>query len=146
MAFGDQKSGQASLAEINITPLVDVMLVLLIIFMVTAPFLQSGIDVDLPEAQSTAAPSGKDDKIITIDQRGQIFLNGEETGSYSLDTLGPKLATLFENQPNKTVYLKADRNVSYGSVVQVMAVCKSAGIERIGMITQPEEPRAGSGT
>lgn len=143
MAFGDNRGNPGTLAEINITPLVDVMLVLLIIFMVTAPFLQSGIDVDLPEAQSTAAPSGKDDKIITIDRSGQIFLTGEEASSYSLQTLGPKLSTLFENQPNKTVYLKADKNVPYGSVVQVMAACKAAGIERIGMITQPEEPKGG---
>ena len=146
MAFGDNRGSQGSLAEINITPLVDVMLVLLIIFMVTAPFLQSGIDVDLPEAQSTSSPpTGKDDKIITIDKSGQIFLTGDQTSSYSIETLGPKLNTLFENQPNKTVYLKADKNVPYGAVVQVMAVCKQVGIERIGMITQPEEPKGNGG-
>ncbi len=138
MAFGDFKSGQSSLAEINITPLVDVMLVLLIIFMVTAPFLQAGIDVDLPEAQSTAAPSGKDDKIITINQSGAIFLSGDEQTSYTTETLGAKLNSVFQDQSNKTVYLRADRNVPYGAVVRVMSACKTAGIERIGMITQPE--------
>ena len=144
MAFiSDNKPSQGTMAEINITPLVDVMLVLLIIFMVTAPFLQSGIDVDLPEAQTSAAPSGKDDKVITINRGGQIFLSGDDATAFTVDSLGSKLAALFPEGSNKTVYLKADKNVPYGAVVQVMAVCKSAGIERIGMITQPEETREG---
>ena len=144
MAFiSDNKPSQGTMAEINITPLVDVMLVLLIIFMVTAPFLQSGIDVDLPEAQTSAAPSGKDDKVITINRGGQIFLSGDDATAFTVDNLGGKLTALFPEGSNKTVYLKADKNVPYGAVVQVMAVCKSAGIERIGMITQPEETREG---
>jgi biopolymer transport protein TolR len=144
MAFiSDNKPTQGTMAEINITPLVDVMLVLLIIFMVTAPFLQAGIDVDLPEAESSSAPTGKEDKIITIDRGGQIFLSGDDASAYTTQNLGAKLATLFTEGSSKTVYLKADKNVPYGAVVQVMAICKSAGIERIGMITQPEENREG---
>lgn len=141
MAFtssNNTKGPRNSLAEINIVPLVDIMLVLLIIFMVTAPLLQEGIDVDLPQASASAAPSGKDDKIITINKSGEIFLSNDPATVYNSETLGSRLSTLFEGQSEKVVYLRADRNVPYGSVVQVMSACKQAGIDRIGMVTEPE--------
>lgn len=141
MAFtssNNTKGPRTTLAEINIVPLVDIMLVLLIIFMVTAPLLQEGIDVDLPQASASAAPSGKDDKIITINKNGEIFLSNDPATTYNSETLGSRLASLFEGQSDKVVYLRADRNVPYGSVVQVMSACKQAGIERIGMVTEPE--------
>ncbi len=140
MAFATPvpKGPRSSLAEINIVPLVDIMLVLLIIFMVTAPLLQEGIDVDLPQATTSAAPSGKDDKIITLNKSGEIFLSGDDKTAYTPETLAAKLMTLFEPTAQKTVYLRADRTVPYGSVVQVMSACKNAGIERIGMVTEPE--------
>ncbi len=133
------KSGQTALSEINITPFVDVMLVLLIIFMVTAPFLQEGIDVDLPQAKTSSAPSESKDKVLTINREGAIYLSGDAQTVYTPETLAPKLSSLFGNAGDKTIYLRADKNVSYGMVVQIMSLCKIAGIDRIGMITEPEQ-------
>lgn len=132
------KGPRSTLSEINIVPLVDVMLVLLIIFMVTAPLLQEAINIDLPQASASAAPSGKDDKIITINKTGEIYLSSDPSAVYNSETLSSRLASLFQGQSDKVVFLRADRNVPYGSVVQIMSACKQAGIERIGMITEPE--------
>ncbi|HCU24207.1 MAG TPA: protein TolR, partial [Deltaproteobacteria bacterium] len=112
--------------------------VLLIIFMVTAPLLQEAINIDLPQASASAAPSGKDDKIITINKTGEIYLSSDPSAVYNSETLSSRLASLFQGQSDKVVFLRADRNVPYGSVVQIMSACKQAGIERIGMITEPE--------
>lgn len=129
------------LSDINVTPLVDVMLVLLIIFMVTAPMMIQGIDVNLPETRSKAFESeGERPLIITVNSRQEVFLN-----DYKLDenTIGKKLKAIFKNKPNKEVFLRADKNVPYGFVVKVMDNIKNAGIERLGMVTEPlmEEKR-----
>lgn len=131
----------SALAEINIIPLVDIMLVLLIIFMVTAPLLQQGIDVDLPEVNAASVEASKEDMVLAIDGQGRLTL-GDDKDSYSLETLGEKLATIFGNKEKKEIYLHADKNIKYGYVVQVMAACQKAGIERIGMVTVPEQESA----
>lgn len=119
------------MSEINVTPLVDVMLVLLIIFMVTAPLLQQGIDVNLPQAKGRDLPPEERVNIV-IKKDGSIYLN--ET-ALSRKALGAKLRAISKVNPN--VYLKADKNVPYGLVAQVMGEVKEAGIEKLGMITEP---------
>lgn len=145
MAFqnGDSKFGSA-MAEINITPLVDVMLVLLIIFMITAPLMMEGIKVDLPSASTQAIKTEKEETVLTVNKNGDLFLQGDKT-PYNIVNLGDKLTEIYKDKPKKDIFLRADKTVTYGIVVQVMAACKNAGIERVGMITEPEAQPAGGG-
>ncbi len=133
-------SANSILAEINITPMVDVMLVLLIIFMVTAPLLQQGIDISLPEVSASAPSASQNDLVLSIDGDGKLFLADDAKTSYSTETIGPKLSAIFQNKEKKELYLRADKGIQYGYVVQVMALCQKAGVERLGMITTPEKP------
>ncbi|MDZ7379792.1 MAG: biopolymer transporter ExbD [candidate division KSB1 bacterium] len=134
MAINTGGKGRSALAEINVTPLVDVMLVLLIIFMITAPMLQHELDVNLPVAAGTPQVSSEDQVILTINKQGTIYL---DQTAYTLDTLRPKLHALYQRRRNKDLYLRADADVPYGKVVQVMDEVKKAGILKLGMITQP---------
>lgn len=122
------------LSEINITPFVDVMLVLLVIFMVTTPMMQQGIDVDLPETTSLGVTTPQEPFVLVIHRNGQI-----KTGSTNLHlrTLRQKLIAIFETRQDKQVYIQADRRVDYGIVAEVMAEVKAAGISNIGLVTLP---------
>jgi len=131
--------GQTVLAEINIVPMVDVMLVLLIIFMVAAPLLQQGVDVDLPEVNAASVEASDDDFVLSINKKGSIHLGNNKKDSFSIDNLEEKLGVIFENKKKKELYLRADKDIQYGFVVRVMAICQRAGVERIGMITLPDE-------
>ena len=122
------------MSDINVTPFVDVMLVLLIIFMVTAPMMMQGVDVSLPEATAEPLESEKEHLIITIDTKNQVFINDFQV---SVDGLGEKLKKILEGRSDREVFLKADKNISYGTVVQVMAEAKGAGVEKLGMVTEP---------
>jgi biopolymer transport protein TolR len=132
------KQSRSTLAEINVTPLVDVMLVLLIIFMITAPMLQQGVDVNLPVATGSPQPEQEEQVVLTISKKGEVYLNQT---LYKLDTLRPKLQALYQAQRDRAIFLRADTDVPYGTVVQVMDEVKKAGITKLGMITQPPTER-----
>ncbi len=132
-----QKGPQLSsnLSEINVTPLVDVMLVLLIIFMITAPMMQSGITVNLPSAETKTNPSSGG-LILTITKDHYIYMDNNIINLYLLE---PRIKNYFFNKNKKIVFIKADKDVSYGYVISVMDVLKKAGIETVGMIVDQKE-------
>ena len=122
------------MADINVTPLVDVMLVLLIIFMITAPMMTQGVDVDLPETTARPLKQETTPVVISINKNGDIYLDRTK-GNQAL--LKQQLATLAEKGTKRPILLKADKQVPYGLVVSVMADIKDAGFDQIGMVTQP---------
>ncbi len=125
----------ALMSDINVTPFVDVMLVLLIIFMVTAPMMIQGMDIALPETSHTDNLDAEEEQlIISIDKESKIRINDYVVG---LDHLKDKLIKIFENRTSRDVFLKADKSIPYGEVVAVMAEIKEAGVEKLGMVTQP---------
>jgi biopolymer transport protein TolR len=122
-------------SEINVTPFVDVMLVLLIIFMVTAPMMQHGIDVDLPETTTQQLRIQDEPLILTVDKAGKYHLGRREIAEADL---GEQLAAIFEGRDSKEIFLRADQNVAYRSVVKALAVAREAGATKLGMVTEPE--------
>jgi len=124
------------MAEINVTPLVDVMLVLLIIFMVTAPMLSMGIDVNLPRVKSKSVDVTEEKLVLTISEAKEIFLNKTKL---PLGELNSKLEAIFSNRIDREIFLRADKNVPYGFVVEVMSEVRKAGVDKLGMITEPPE-------
>ena len=131
----NRNNGDHSLvSDINVTPLVDVVLVLLIIFMVTAPMLQMGIDVNLPKVEASPVDVAEEKLVLTVNNKNEIFINAHKT---LLADLGSKLENIFKTKIEKEVFLRADKEVPYGYVVQVMSEVRKAGVDRIGMITEP---------
>ena len=124
-----------ALSEINVTPFVDVMLVLLIIFMVTAPLMQQGIDVDLPETTTQPIRVKSEPLILSVQEDGKYFLGRQEV---SLADLVTKLEAVFEARGSSEVYLRADKKAAYGVVVQAMAAARKAGSKQLGIVTEPE--------
>ncbi len=122
------------MSDINVTPFVDVMLVLLIIFMVTAPRMMEGVNVSLPEATAKPLVSEKKPLIVNIDSENRIFINDFKV---TVDGLGEKLNKILNGRKDREVYLKADKDISYGMVVRVMSEIKGAGVEKLGMVTIP---------
>ena len=122
------------MAEINVTPLVDVMLVLLVIFMVTAPMMQQGVQVNLPKADTKAMTPDDESFVVSGDNNGKGFIDKDEVPA---GDLRKRLSVMFVTRAKKEVFLKADAGVPYGEVVRTMADIKGAGIERLGMVTEP---------
>ena len=136
MAMGGRNDNRGIMAEINVTPLVDVMLVLLVIFMVTAPMMQSGVQVNLPKADTRAMTQAEETVVVTVDKSGRIFVNKDEVTAGDLRSM---LSNMFANREKKEIFLKADAGVPYGDVVKALADIKGAGIERLGMVTEPAQ-------
>ena len=133
---GERRIG-TSLAEINIIPLVDVVLVLLLIFMLTAPMMYRGIDVNLPRAASR--PTAVEERmVLTVTKDRALYLNDKRVAPGTLDTA---LRAAFGNRTDKTLYLKADSGLAYGAVIETMDQVRRAGIERLGMVTEPARER-----
>jgi len=125
-----------SLSEINVTPLVDVMLVLLIIFMVTAPLMQSGIGVNLPQAETVSAPA-EEGLTLTITKDRYIHIENSAINQFLLEQ---KLKEYFFGKEKKIVFLRADESLNYGFVIHIMDIIKKAGVEVLGLISEPPEP------
>ena len=127
-------------SEINVTPMVDVMLVLLIIFMVTAPLLTAGVAVDLPKTKARFLSQDKEPLTISIEKSGKIYLGGNKNPdkeSIALEDLVPKLTAIAENGYDQRIFVRADKAVDYGTVMQVMGEMNAAGFRRIGLVTEP---------
>jgi len=124
------------MSDINVTPFVDVMLVLLIIFMVTAPMMIQGVEVSLPEATAKPMATETEQLIVSIDKNSQVYINDFKVAA---ENLNEKLVKILKGRTDKEVYLRADKTISYGMVVYVMAEIKGAGVEKLGMITVPDD-------
>lgn len=135
MSSGSGKS-KAVLSEINVTPLVDVMLVLLIMFMVTTPLMQQGIQVDLPKTSSTGLELNEEPLLIVVEANQKILI---AKNPIAINQLGEKLKAIFKTRKNKQVFIQADRRVDYGIVAEVMAEAKAAGINNLGLVTLPKD-------
>ncbi len=134
MSAGEEKKSRMALSEINVTPLVDVMLVLLIIFMVTAPMMQQGLEVNLPETKNGGVAVEEDPLVLVIQKNKKLSIG---TANISLDDLGKKVSAILSTRRNKQINIQADKEVDYGVVAQAMGELKAAGINNIGLITLP---------
>ena len=134
--------GGRTLSEINVTPMVDVMLVLLIIFMVAAPLMQQGVSVELPRTRAQAMDAQENRLVLTLTVQKRVYL-GEVEIPYA--QLRERLVGNLRLRQDKQIYLHADRNLPYGFVVDVMATMKDAGVENLGMVTDPMQPGATPG-
>ena len=124
----------AAISQINVVPLVDIMLVLLVIFMVTAPIIQQGVQVNLPQTKAGAIPGKEEQLVVAVARNGRIYLNDVPMTAAEL---GKKLRAIQQLERDKGVYLRADQDVRYGEVMKVVAEIKQAGIQKLGMVTRP---------
>jgi biopolymer transport protein TolR len=131
---GKRRQTQTALSEINVTPLVDVMLVLLIVFMVSAPLMQQGLQVEVPKTSGSTLDESEEPIVLVINKQKEIHINKNQI---PMSTLRTKLAAIYENKSKKEIFIQADQNVSYGFVAKVMAEVKQSGISKVGLVTEP---------
>src|SRR5512138_3900648 len=131
-----RKESKGPLSEINVVPLVDIMLVLLIIFMITAPMMQHGMGIDVPNVTARPLPSKDEPQVLNITKDERLILNEKKL---ELKNLKAAVQFLFNNKSNKEIFLRADKDVSYGFVAQCMGIIREAGIQKINIVTKPLE-------
>ena len=133
----DRRSSYKPMSEINVTPFVDVMLVLLVVFMVTAPLLTVGVSVDLPRAEAPAVQGQDEPLAVTVNAAGEIFIQDTLVG---LEELAPRLVAITENRPDTRIFVRGDRTIEYGLVMAVMGTLNAAGFSRLALITERPGP------
>ena len=138
MAFDQGSSESSAISQINVTPLVDVMLVLLIIFMVTAPILQQGVSIDLPKVAAGPLTGEEEQLVVNVAKGGQVYLNDT---AMTPERLKEKLRAIVAARPDRQLYVRADQAVPYGQVMQVMGAVRDAGFVRVGLVTEPPPDR-----
>jgi|TARA_X000000368_G_scaffold380946_1_gene337088 biopolymer transport protein TolR len=134
MAFNINRSSKKPMSEINVTPFVDVMLVLLIIFMVTAPLLTVGVQVDLPESSADSLPDDQEPLTLTINSKGEIFIQEHKV---NFDKVVPKILAISKNRTDTRIYVRGDKTINYGRVLEVMGVLSGAGFSKVALISEP---------
>ena len=134
MAFNFRSSEREPMSEINVTPFVDVMLVLLIIFMVTAPLLTVGVQVDLPETSADTLPEDNEPLTLTINSKGEIFIQEHKV---SFEKVVPKILAISKNRTDTRIYVRGDKTINYGRVLEVMGRLSGAGFSKVALISEP---------
>ena len=134
MSGPDDGGNRGMMSEINVTPFVDVMLVLLIIFMVTAPLMTTGMNVELPRADAPALPAADKQMVLSVTVEAEYYINEHR---FEFDELEPKLRAIIKANPEQEIFLKADGAVPYEKVAQLVALCTQVGVPRMGLVTQP---------
>ncbi len=137
MGMSSKRGSDAAISDINVTPLVDVMLVLLIIFMVAAPLISQGVPVQLPKTEAQALPGEESKLVLTLTHEKKIFIGTNADNPIAYEQLEEKLKANERIQKDKELFLHADRRLEYGFVVDVMAIVRRAGVENLGMVTDP---------
>ena len=139
MAFDDSSSDSSqAISQINVTPLVDVMLVLLIIFMVAAPIIQQGVQLELPKESLALLEGDSEQLVVSIDKTGKVFVG--EGNEVPVQNLGERVKGIIAKKADQRVFIKADQSVSYGTVMAAMASLKRSGVEKVGLVTDPSGP------
>ena len=138
MAFQFNRSRKGPMSEINVTPFVDVMLVLLIIFMVTAPLLTVGVQVDLPESAADSLPDDQEPLTLSINSKGEIYIQEHQV---SYQKMIPKLLAIAKNRTDTRIYVRGDRTINYGRVLEVMGMLSGSGFTKVALISEPYKER-----
>ena len=141
MALASRRHKRKLKAEINVVPYIDVMLVLLIIFMVTAPLLNLGVDIQLPQSAAKAIQNDKEPAVVSVDQDGQLFLTlgASQRELLDADTLVKKVAAFVRQNPQVPVYVAGDTSADYGKIYQAMVLLQQAGVPKVGLMSKPPE-------